>query len=555
MAEYFFNKIQTIDGSFDSNESDLSPLAENLSVERDKPYLVTFPLMEYDTLQSIFLAIKSGSPCDPAPPKILKQVIGIVSPVICELINLSISSGTVPPLWKNAMVKALLKKPSLDPDNLANYRPISLLPEISKILEKHVNFILSAFLESNKLLHPSQAGFRPGHGTETALLAVMEKSRRIIDTGGSAAVIMLDLSAAFDTVNHSLLVERLRKMGISGTALTWIKSFLDGRTFQVFESEAISKSWPLHCGVPQGSSLSPTLFNAYMAPLADIVSSYGVDIVTYADDTQLVVSLNHSDTTSSCLSTCLGEVAKWMAQSHLKLNGDKTELMILGNPSLFRADLMWPLSMGQAPIPKPEMKSLGFWLDSNLNLKVQVRKVVASCFGILKMLRKIIPLLPFQAKKLLTQALVLSRLDYGNALYFGSPGPVLSKLQVIQNCAARILMGTQNRQSAKPALKALHWLPIQERVRFKALCITHRLYRGRGPAIISSLVKSYQANRPLRSDGQCLIEVPRIRKARSGGRLFSYNAARLWNSLPLFLRKETNHLTFRRLLNTYLFPG
>lgn len=163
--------------------------------------------MDCDTFLAVSALVKSGSPCDPAPSKVMKQAIEVISPVACDLINASISTGVVPPLWKQARVKALLKKPSLDPDTLASYRPISLLPVISKILEKHVNVTLSAYLESHNLLHPAQTRFRPCHSTETALLAVMEESRKILDAGGTAAVILLDLSAAFDTVDHKIFVD------------------------------------------------------------------------------------------------------------------------------------------------------------------------------------------------------------------------------------------------------------------------------------------------------------------------------------------------------------
>lgn len=136
------------------------------------------------------------------------------------------------------MVRAILKKPTLDQDNPSNYRPISLLPWLSKILEKHINATLVEFLETNHLHDLSQIGFCPKHGTETALLAVTEEARRILDQGGTAAIILLDLSAAFDTVNHEILLHRLTNLGVSGKAITWLRSFLADRSFQVFEADS-----------------------------------------------------------------------------------------------------------------------------------------------------------------------------------------------------------------------------------------------------------------------------------------------------------------------------
>lgn len=141
------------------------------------------PPLDSVSLGPIMTKLKSGSPTDSTPPQILTLAIDIICPAILDLVNFSISSGTVPLAWKCAMVKALLKKPNLNEDDFANYRPISLLPWVSKILEKHINTIMVDFLESNDLLHPSQTGFCPQFGTETALLAATEEGRRILDQG------------------------------------------------------------------------------------------------------------------------------------------------------------------------------------------------------------------------------------------------------------------------------------------------------------------------------------------------------------------------------------
>lgn len=210
------------------------------------------------------------------------------------------------------MIRALLKKPNLDPEVWSNIRLVSLLPGISKILEKHVNKILSEHLENHSLLHTTQTGFCPNHGTETALLAVVEESRKILNRGGAVAVILRDLSSAFDTVNYNILFDRFRMVGVSGKALAWIKSFLKDRVFQVFEGNYTSKCLTLSCGVPQGSSLSPTPFNIYLKPLAELVLPYGIQIITYADDMQLVVALKHPKNTPINFESCMETVATWM---------------------------------------------------------------------------------------------------------------------------------------------------------------------------------------------------------------------------------------------------
>lgn len=151
-------------------------------------------------------------------------------------------------------------------------------------------------------------------------------------------------------------------------------------------------------------------------------------------------------------------------------------------------------------------------------------------------------------------ALILSGLHYANAQYLGSPCSTMRKLQTVQNCAARLLLQTPNRESARSSIASLHWLPVAERVQFKALCITHKALSLKGPPILRSIISPYCPSRSLRSGKKHLAADPRIYRARSGGRLFSYNASKRWNQLPNHIRLEEDYLSFRRQLKTFLFP-
>ncbi|KAJ1159610.1 hypothetical protein NDU88_000117 [Pleurodeles waltl] len=234
--------------------------------------------------------------------------------------------------WKHAEVNALLKKPTADPSDLKNFRPISLLPFPAKVIEKTVNKQLTTFLEDNNLLDPSQTGFRTNHSTETALISVTDDIRTLMDNGETVAFILLDLSAAFDTVCHRTLITRLRSTGIQGQALDWIASFLSNRSQRVYLPPFRSEPTEIICGVPQGSSLSPTFFNVYMSPLANIVRKHDIIITSYADDTQLILSLTKEPASAKTnLQEGMKEVADWMRLSRLKLNSEKTEVLILFN--------------------------------------------------------------------------------------------------------------------------------------------------------------------------------------------------------------------------------
>ena len=195
---------------------------------------------------------------------------------LLHIINFSIVSGSVPSSFKQAVVQPILKKPNLDPSLPNNYRPISKLPFVSKVLEKVVANQLNTFLNDNKIHDKFQSGFRKHHSTESALLRVSNDIMMASDAGDCVVLVLLDLSAAFDTVDHAIMLDRLREwVGISGSALQWFASYLSGRSFSVAVGPFSSHSTPLSCGLPQGSVLAPLLFALYMLPLG-IISQFTV---------------------------------------------------------------------------------------------------------------------------------------------------------------------------------------------------------------------------------------------------------------------------------------
>ncbi len=212
-----------------------------------------------------------------------------------SIINSSLVNGIVPSCLKHAIIQPLLKKPRLDPLDLNNYRPISKLP-FSKILEKAVYHQLISFLNKNSVLDKFQSGFRSKYSTETALLKVHNDLMLAADSGKGAILILLDLTAAFDTIDHDILLNRLSQwVGIRGNALKWFCSYLKDRSSVVQLGNYVSDSAAYFCGVPQGSILGPILFSLYMLPLGFICRKYSVAYHLYADDAQLCLPLNAGD--------------------------------------------------------------------------------------------------------------------------------------------------------------------------------------------------------------------------------------------------------------------
>ncbi|KAK3534988.1 hypothetical protein QTP70_001943 [Hemibagrus guttatus] len=251
-------------------------------------------------------------------------------PFITTVTNGSLTSGHVPTAFKKARVIPILKKPALDPSDISNYRPVSLLSFLSEILERIVYNQLSDYLLQNNLHDPNQSGFKAAHSTETALLAVIEKLHAVRSAKLSSVLILLDLSAAFDTVNHKTLSSTLRNLGICGTAWEWFASYLDAHSYHVTWKGLASAPRRLSTGVPEGSVLGPLLFSLYTHSLGKVISSHGFSYHCYADDTQLIFSFPPSDTTSCArISACLVDISSWMMAHHLKLNPRKTELLVI----------------------------------------------------------------------------------------------------------------------------------------------------------------------------------------------------------------------------------
>ncbi|KAK3514069.1 hypothetical protein QTP70_002908 [Hemibagrus guttatus] len=450
-------------------------------------------------------------PLDPIPSAMLQTISPDLLPFITTVINGSLTSGHVPTVFKKATVIPILKKPALDPSDISNYRPVPLLSFLSKILKRVVCNQLSDYLMQNNLHDPNQSGFKAAHSTETALLAVTEKLHAARSAKLSSVLILLDLSAAFDTVNHKTLLSTLRSLGICGTAWEWFASYLDGRSYQITWKGLTSAPHRLSTGVPQGSVLGPLLFSLYTYSLGKVISSHGFSYHCCADDTQLIFSFPPSDTMASArISACLADISSWMTAHQLKLNPSKTELLVIpGDPSPAQ-DLA--ISLNNSMIsPTATARNLGVTLDNQLSFSSHVTNVTRSC-QFLYNIRRIRPFLSTQATQVLVQSLVISRLDYFNSLLAGLPLNAIRPLKMIQNAAARLVFNLPKFSHTTPLLRSLHWLPVAARIRFKTLTLAYKAKNGPAPSYLKALVTPRTAPRSLRSTSTARLVPPSLRK-------------------------------------------
>ncbi|XP_028272704.1 uncharacterized protein LOC114443000 [Parambassis ranga] len=471
-------------------------------------------------------------------------------------INLSLGTGYVPQAFKTAVIIPILKKPSLDPDVLGNYRPISNLTFISKLLERAVVSQLNDHLCSNSLFDAFQSGFRAHHSTETALLKVTNDLLMASDRGLVSVLVLLDLSAAFDTVDHRILLHRLEhEIRITGTALRWFKSYLSDRFHFVHTNDVSSTGTRVNHCVPQGSVLGPILFTLYMLPLVNIIQKHGINFHCYADDTQLYLSMKPEETEPLVrLQACLKDIKDWMSSNFLLLNSDKTEVIVFG-PKHLRTSLSdntFSLD-GITLASSTTVRNLGVIFDQDMSFVSHIKQVSRTTFFHLRNITKIRSILSQSDAEKLIHAFVTSRLDYCNSLLSGCPHYSINSLQLIQNAAARVLTGSSQRDHISPVLASLHWLPVDSRIHFKILLLTYKALHGLAPLYLQDLIVPYVPNRTLRSLSAGLLVVPRIHRSRMGGRAFSYQAPLLWNQLPIWVREADTASTFKTRLKTFLF--
>ena len=550
-SRYFIEKICTIRTNLDSI-CNTTPTFDSFNGE----IMSVFKPVTTDCVKNIILTSSSTScSLDPIPtPLLIKHIDNIVESVTC-IINDSLMYGTVPPAFKHALVNPLLKKNDLDPDNLKNYRPVSNLSFISKVLEKIVANQINNHLAKNQLLDEHQSAYRKLHNTETALLKIFNDLLFSADEKKISVIVLLDLSAAFDTIDHSILLERLcTTFGFNGVVLKWFESYLCGRTQSVVIDKVSSKSQSLSCGVPQGSVLGPLLYTLYTTPLGSLIRHHNINYHMYADDTQLYLSMQPSNVSVlvNDLEKCIADVKNWMLVNKLKLNDDKTE-SILCNPKSYDVSIE-KIDVGTDAIYfKNVAKNLGVTIDENLNMNQHISNLSRAVYLEIRRLRQMSSFVDESSLKTLASSFILSRLDYCNSLFKNLPNNQIDKLQKLQNHAARTIFKKSVRDHVTPLLIDLHWLPIHARIDYKIAVLVFKCLNSLAPKYMSDMVAKYNPSRTLRSTNTNLIVKHSAKYKTLGDRAFSVHASSVWNALPITLRNSSTINTFKQDLKTHLF--
>jgi hypothetical protein len=373
-----------------------------------------------------------------------------------------------------------------------------------------------------------------------------------------SALVLLDLTAAFDTIDHEILLNRLYVcFGISDSAFNFFSSYLSGRSQSVKIDEEFSAKSSLLRGVPQGSVLGPLLFTLYTTPLSYLLTDSFIPFHFYADDSQLYVSFSSSDSNQSLLrlSSTLDQVHSWFSTNRLFVFPSKTEYLLIGTPQQRSKVTNSSVYFQNLTLcPSDAVRNLGVIFDTNLNFKNHISSICRLSFFQIRQLRQIRSSLDKNSAIILANSLVHSKIDYCNSLLYGLPDKSIARLQRVQNALARVVCRSSKFQSHSASLlKSLHWLPVAERIKYKIASLTFKTIHFGKPFYLADLLSPYQPSRNLRSSISNTLIVPDIRTS-VGRRSFSFAAPTIWNSLPKSLRFCSSLPVFCKRLKTHLFP-
>ena len=339
---------------------------------------------------------------------------------------------------------------------------------LSKVIEKVIASRIISHIENSAIIDEFQPAYKCGHSTETALLRVYSDIVTTIGKANGSFLVLLDLSAAFDTIDHSNLFDILEKyVGITGDALQFIKSYFSDRSQSTRIESIMSDIVHIICGLPQGSVLGPLKFCIQLLPLEEILRYHGIGYHIYADDTQLYLSFkcDNPSITLSKLNNCISDIRVWMIKNKLKINDSKTEFIVFRSPQAKQDLSGLSVSVGDSVI-----------FDQFLNFDDYISGVCRSTHFHLRNIGRIWHLLSYDACAQLIHALISIRLDYCNSLLYNLPKGSIERLQKIRNQTARILTKTPRCEHISEVLVSLHWLRIEQRIIYKILILTFKAF-------------------------------------------------------------------------------
>jgi hypothetical protein len=491
---------------------------------------------------------------DKLPGIFIKDGASLLAAPLTQLINLSISTASFPDPFKIAKLVALFKKGcKTDPKN---YRPVSLLPLLSKIFERVVHIQTEKFLSDNNILYKHQSGFRPLHSTESCLTHLSDQILSASDKGCYTGMILIDLQKAFDTLDHSLLLEKLGLLNFSDNTILWFKSYLSNRTFLVNVESAFSEPADLRCGVPQGSILGPLLFLLYINDLPQAVND--CDVRLYADDTCISFTHKIISEIETKLNSDFNNLCDWFIDNKLSIHfgEDKTKsILFCPKNKRISAD---PITITRNDVTLKQFSTveyLGCLLDETLSGRDMALKVLAKINGKLRFLYRQGKYLNPRLRRMLCNTLIQPHFDFAcSAWYPNLTNCLKSKLQIAQNKCIRYCLFLNNREGIRyKHLKEINWLPVKDRVNQFIAASVYKFINNLAPIYMADIfVKSSISRRATRYFNESNLVLPR-RVNGYGKNCLSYLGPTVWNNIPGEIREVNTCNTFKHKIKRKYF--
>ena len=469
---------------------------------------------------------------------------------LCMLVNQSIVESVFPDTLKLAYITPIFKAGcKMD---IKNYRPVSILPVISKVIEKAVTQQLTEYIERSQLLNPSQYGFRRGYSTESACVHLTELLRCKIDRGGVVGAVFLDLKKAFDMICHQRLLNKLTNFNFSAKSIKWIQSYLANRTQCVRINNTYSDFEPYPKGVPQGSVISPILFSLYINDLPKVCPK--VHTQMYADDTAIFYHGKTPEEVAVVLSDAMTSIENWLKNNHLSLNVKKTVAIFFA-----KKDIPHPPPITVAGVPLnivQSVKYLGVIFDSTLKFKTHIQKLTKTVNMTLRTFGHIRNSLSTEAATAFYHAMIISRFNYCITCWSQAPSTTLTQIESLYKRAAKILDKKDRSFHHCHAYKNRGLLNMGNLIKHANLVLIHKiLYEEASPTLRDYIqLTASTAVRDTRASANMNCRAP-LRTSSFGQAALSVRGIKMWNELPYDLKETPSSKRFSQQLRQFLLDN